>query len=192
MSDYEIDTKLGIFKATFYREVEQLTSDLVAYTIYSTQKAQKEYEFNATAKGPQLKIEKELGTEQFKRMFKTTTVDNGSEFLDFQSLETSSECPHAQRTIVYYCHPYSSHERGTNEQLNGLIRRFIPKGCHIEELTEEYIQEIQDWFHHCPRRILNGGTPAMLMVEYMNSLATSTALMTSKMELVLYHTLIFN
>ena len=121
-------------------------------------------------------IEKELGTEQFKRMFKTTTVDNGSEFLDFQSLETSSECPNAQRTIVYYCHPYSSHERGTNEQLNGLIRRFIPKGCHIEEFTEERIQEIQDWFNHYPRRILNGSTPAMLMEEYMNSLDPSTAL----------------
>ena len=49
-------------------------------------------------------------------MFKTTTVDNGSEFLDFQSLETSSESPDAQRTIIYYCHPYSSHERGTNEK----------------------------------------------------------------------------
>ena len=61
MSDYEIYTKLGISKATFYREVkrgevEQLASDLVAYTIYSSQKAQKEYEFNATAKGSQLKI----------------------------------------------------------------------------------------------------------------------------------------
>lgn len=86
-------------------------------------------------------IEKELGTEQFKRMLKTTTVDNSSEFLDFKSLKTSSKCSDAQRTIVYYCHPYSSHERGTNEQLNELIRRFIPKGCHIEEFTEERIQD---------------------------------------------------
>ena len=88
-------------------------------------------------------------------------------------METSSECSDAQRTIVYYCHPYSSHERGTNEQLNGLIRRFIPKGCHIEEFTEE---RIQDWFNHFPRRILNGSTPAMLMEEYMNALDPSTAL----------------
>ena len=58
MSDYEIDTKLGSSKVTFYRkvkrgEVEQLTSDLVTDTIYSAQKPQKEYEFNATAKGSQ-------------------------------------------------------------------------------------------------------------------------------------------
>ena len=61
MSDYEIYTKLGISKATFYREVkrgkvEQITSELESYTIYSAQKAQNEYQFNATAKGPQLKI----------------------------------------------------------------------------------------------------------------------------------------
>ena len=121
-------------------------------------------------------IEKESGTEQFKRMFKTTTVDNASEFLNFKSLETSSECPDAQRTIVYYYHPYSSHERGTNEQVNGLIRRFIPKGYHIEEFTQERIQEIQDWFNHYSRRILNGSTPAMLMEEYMKSLDSYTAL----------------
>ena len=61
MSDYEIYTKLGISKATFYHEVkrgevEQVTSELKPYTIYSAQKAQNEYDFNATAKGPQLKI----------------------------------------------------------------------------------------------------------------------------------------
>lgn len=61
MSNYEIYTKLGISMATYYREVkrgevEQVTSELELYTIYSAQKAQNEYEFNATAKGPQLKI----------------------------------------------------------------------------------------------------------------------------------------
>lgn len=76
----------------------------------------------------------------------------------------------------YYCHPYSSHERGTKEQLNGLLRRFIPKDCHIEEFRVERIKEIQDWFNHYPRRILNGSTPAILMEDYMNSLDSSTAL----------------
>ena len=56
--DYEIYTKLGISKATFYREVkrgevEQVTSELEPYTIYSAQKSQNEYKFNATDKGPQ-------------------------------------------------------------------------------------------------------------------------------------------
>lgn len=61
MSDYEIYTKLGISKETYYREVKrsevvQVTSELESYTIYSAQKSQNKYEFNATAKGPQLKI----------------------------------------------------------------------------------------------------------------------------------------
>ena len=61
MSDYEIYTKVGISKAIHYREVKrgevaQVTSELEPYTIYSAQKAQNEYEFNATAKDPQLKI----------------------------------------------------------------------------------------------------------------------------------------
>ena len=69
MSDYEIYTKLGISKATYYREVKrsevvQVTSELESYTIYSAQKSQNKYEFNATDKVPQLKIGNDYKTNE--------------------------------------------------------------------------------------------------------------------------------
>lgn len=46
------------------------------------------------------------------------------------------------RTKVYFAHPYASHERGTNENFNGIIRRFIPKGIPINKYSNEYIDNI--------------------------------------------------
>src|SRR5699024_10091854 len=61
----------------------------------------------------------------FQTAFKTITSDNGSEFSE---LVKSVDC---EQIEVYYTHPYTSCERGTNERHNGLIRRFIPKGKSI-------------------------------------------------------------
>ena len=64
----------------------------------------------------------------FYRIFKTITVDNGSEFADADGIERSARRKDAKRTTVYYCHAYSSCERGTNENINRMIRRQFPKG----------------------------------------------------------------
>ena len=58
---------------------------------------------------------------QFKEMFKSITMDNGSEFLDCRALEASCVKAGEKRTIGYYAHPYSSWERGSNEMANKLI-----------------------------------------------------------------------
>ena len=89
----------------------------------------------------------------FCKKFKTITVDNGSEFLDYKSLERSAVAKDTQRTQIYYAHPYSSWERGSNENNNKLIRRFIPKGTDIAKITKKEIQRIQDWINNYPRRI---------------------------------------
>lgn len=90
-------------------------------------------------------FEKKIGLKRFRKMFKSITVDNGSEFLDWRSIERS--CVSSReviRTQVYYCHPYHSWERGTNEQVNGHIRRFIPKGAAIAKYSTEEIGKVQE------------------------------------------------
>jgi len=101
-------------------------------------------------------LEDDMGQETFKNLFKTVTVDNGSEFLDWRSLEKSTLNEENKRTTIYYCHPYSSYERGTNENINGQIRRRIPKGSDINNFTPQEIKETEDWLNNYPRRILKG------------------------------------
>ena len=60
-----------------------------------------------------------------------------------------------KRTKVYYAHPYSSFERGSNENANKLIRRFIPKGADISSYSDEKIKYIENWINNYPRRIFN-------------------------------------
>jgi IS30 family transposase len=88
----------------------------------------------------------------FSIMFKTITSDNGSEFLDSASLEHS--CLHdGKRTDIYYAHPNCSYERGSNENANRLIRKFIKKGEDIGKLPVAYIKRIEKWMNNYPRRI---------------------------------------
>lgn len=108
-------------------------------------------------------LEKELGPEDFSRTFKTITVDNGSEFLDSETLEKSIEKIDKPRTNIYYCHPYASYERGSNEQMPTLIRRFIPKGSAISKYSKARINEIESWVNNYPRRILDSHTSMQLL-----------------------------
>ena len=98
-------------------------------------------------------IERQMGAEAFRIVFKSITADNGSEFLDHAALERSVFS--GSRTHIYYAHPYSSWERGSNENANRIIRRFIPKGCDISKYTRKQIQAIEDWINNYPRKILD-------------------------------------
>jgi IS30 family transposase len=99
-------------------------------------------------------LETKLGS-YFSKVFRTITADNGSEFLDWKMLEESKLRPGKKRTVMYYAHPYSSYERGTNENNNRIIRRFIPKGTDICKITVEMITKIQNWMNNYPRGIFN-------------------------------------
>jgi len=100
------------------------------------------------------RLEGRYGNE-FKKKFKTITTDNGSEFLDFESLQKSCK-RYEQRFKMYFAHPYSSFERGSNENANGIIRRFFPKGTDFSKISLRRIQEVEDWMNNYPRRILGG------------------------------------
>ena len=84
----------------------------------------------------------------FNDVFKTITADNGSEFLDSEAIKKAAKC-----CEVYYAHPYSSWERGSNENGNRILRRFVPKSTDIGMLTQKELQRIEDWVNNYPRRI---------------------------------------
>jgi IS30 family transposase len=89
---------------------------------------------------------------KFSEIFKSMTPDNGGEFLNWEALERS--CLHGgKRTAIYFAHPYSSWERGSNENANRLIRKFIKKGEDIGKLPVAYIKRIEKWINNYPRRI---------------------------------------
>jgi len=95
----------------------------------------------------------------FHSIFKTITFDNGSEFADSDGIEKDN------RTTVYYAHPYSSYERGTDENWNGIVRRFIPKGSSFDSLTEDDLRRINHYINTLPRKRFNYRTPLDLWNE---------------------------
>jgi|AntAceMinimDraft_14_1070370.scaffolds.fasta_scaffold86838_1 IS30 family transposase len=101
------------------------------------------------------KMERRIGAKRFRELFKTLTLDNGSEFLDWESLERSSITKTIKRIVVYFADPFSSWQRGTNENFNGMVRKFIPKGADIGKYTNKEIRQIEEWINNYPRRILD-------------------------------------
>lgn len=99
------------------------------------------------------RLERRLTSPVFRQVFKTITVDNGCEFLDASGMERSCYNKVLRRTTVYYCHPYCSSERGSNENHNRFIRRFIPKGDFISLYSDADIRHIQDFINAYPRKM---------------------------------------
>lgn len=100
-------------------------------------------------------LERKYGSRKFKEKFKTITCDNGVEFLDSKGIE-ASRYTKENRTVLYYCHPYSSYERGTNENINRMIRRFFPKGTNFDMVTKKQVEMVESWINNYPRKILGG------------------------------------
>lgn len=98
-------------------------------------------------------LEQKMGAGVFSRIYKSITVDNGSEFAMADQLERSC-IVEGKRTRLYFCHPYSSWERGSNENVNGMIRRKHPKGTDFSKVTAEEIAATENWINNYPRKIL--------------------------------------
>jgi len=76
-----------------------------------------------------------------------------------------------KRLNVYYCHPYRSTERASNERQNRIIRRFFPKGVSFAKYTSKDCQRVQDWMNNYPRKILDYSTPAELFQAELEKLS---------------------
>jgi len=79
---------------------------------------------------------------------KTMTLDNGSENAQFKDLRDKLSFS------VYFAKPYASWERGANENTNGLIRRYFPKGTNFLKVTEAELAKVVDLLNHRPRKCL--------------------------------------
>lgn len=110
------------------------------------------------------RIERRMGAS-FRNVFRSITVDNGGEFQDCEGMERSRRA-RKPRTKVYYCHPYSAYERGSNENMNRIVRRFFPKGTSFDQVTASEVAAVEEWMANYPRRILGWKTPRMLYEEY--------------------------
>lgn len=96
---------------------------------------------------------------------KTLTTDNGGEFALHEDLDLALGC------TSYFCDPYCSWQRGTNENTNGLIRQFLPKGRELSTVSQEELQMIVDILNHRPRKKLGFKTPHQVFIKSLNRVA---------------------
>lgn len=120
---------------------------------------------NHTAEAIQAALESvmEYFGEQKNEIFKTITGDNGSEFANLSMFEDG-------KLKVYFTHPYSSWEKGTNECHNKMLRRFIPKGRSISDYDADDICFFADCINGLPRKILGYRTPEAMFESYLDAI----------------------
>jgi IS30 family transposase len=140
IGDWEIDTIHGRGKACVVTVVERKTGLLRMGPI---QRATKEQTLARTVKL--------LWSERDR--VKTITADNGTEFHNYPELESILD------TQVYFATPHHAWERGTNENTNGLIRQYLPKGTNLSRLTQQQCDRIAEQLNNRPRLRLGFKTP---------------------------------
>lgn len=91
---------------------------------------------------------------------KSITVDRGREFAKYDEIEQKLGIP------VYFAHPYSPEERGSNEILNRYVRRFIPKERKIETVSNKELDQINHWINARPMKTLNWQSPRKVFQQF--------------------------
>ena len=97
---------------------------------------------------------------------KSITYDNGKEFSKHEKINK------ILKTKSYFCKPYHSWEKGTVENINGLIRRFFPKGTDFDTISEEEIAYVEDWINNRPMKILHYMTPKQKLQHFGVAIAS--------------------
>lgn len=154
---WELDTVISSSKGT-HRCLMTLTERKSRYEIIGILNAKTKEEVILKFK----KI-KDYLKENINKIIKSITTDNGTEFTGFLNI---IEITGAK---LYFCHPYASCEKGTNEKHNSIIRYFIPKSNLIENYSTENINDICNWMNNYPRKILNYLTPKEFLEKELNN-----------------------
>jgi IS30 family transposase len=101
------------------------------------------------------------------KMCKTITFDQGIEFADYRHLEQQIQCK------VYYCEIHSPWQKGSNENMNGRLRRYLPSETEIAKITQDELDELATKMNRCPRKCLGYKTPNELFIQqYKNDCRT--------------------
>lgn len=97
---------------------------------------------------------------------KSFTVDNGNEFRSHSKLAAQTGMD------VYFCDPYSPWQRGSNENTNGLLRQYFPKGTSFKDFCDNYFERVVDLINNRPRKRLGYKTPAEVFYDFFSKCCT--------------------
>lgn len=109
-----------------------------------------------------------LTTRILAEGFRSITVDNGTEFMEHERVTQVTRVP------VFFADPYCSCQRGANENVNMLLRGYLPKRADIEHLTQEELDDIADDLNHRPRKRFGYRTPHEMYQSLLQSKGGST------------------
>ncbi|MCU7902581.1 MAG: IS30 family transposase, partial [Candidatus Thiodiazotropha sp. (ex Lucinoma aequizonata)] len=151
IGDWEGDTVMGkSLKSALLTMVERKT----LYTVI----------MRLTGKQSSLLAEAAVaGLKALKSNILTITLDNGLEFADHDIIAQGLDAD------IYFAHPYCSWERGINENTNGLIRQYFPKGTDFNKVSDEQIEQVMDRLNNRPRRTRGGRSPNELVTIQMST-----------------------
>lgn len=105
------------------------------------------------------KIANQFTSQPYLRC-RTITFDQGNEFADYEHLEQQVSCH------VYYCQTHSPWQKGSNENMNRRLRRYLPRHTQIEKVSQEYLDQLAERMNNLPRKCLAFNTPKELFLKY--------------------------
>lgn len=156
---WEMDSIVGKTKATLLALTERKTRMEIIFLMPNRTTKSVIHSLNV--------LENRYG-DSFTQIFKSVTVDNGVEFSDCKGMEESVFGN--TRTKFYYCHPYTSCERGSNERINRDIRKIFPKGTNFSKVSQQQVQWCEDWVNRYPREMFDFGNAAERFEEELAKL----------------------
>lgn len=155
--NWELDTVISTNKGV-HKCLMTLTERKTRFEIIGILKVKTKEEVIVKFKKIQEYLKKNINS-----IINSITTDNGGEFAGFlQIIEITG-------AKFYFCHPYASCEKGTNEKHNSIIRYFIPKSTLIENYTVKEINDICHWMNNYPRKVLNYFTPQEVLQKELNN-----------------------
>ena len=101
-----------------------------------------------------------------RAVYSTITWDQGAEMADHAAFTLATDIK------VYFADPHSPRRRPTNENTNGLIREYFPKGTDFNNVTDAQVRAVQDQLNRRPREVLNGQTPTEILDTIINGATT--------------------